>query len=85
MYAEEDYLMLSGIQHFAFCARQWAMIHIEQQWAENYYTVILERKNLAETTHINPCLACRFCISVLIFCLQCFLHSLIALGRKNRI
>ncbi len=32
MYGEEDYLMLSGIQHFAFCRRQWAMIHIEQ-WA----------------------------------------------------
>lgn len=38
MYAEEDYLMLSGIQHFAFCKRQWALIHIEQQWAENYRT-----------------------------------------------
>ena len=38
MYVEEDYLMLSGIQHFAFCRRQWAMIHIEQQWAENYRT-----------------------------------------------
>lgn len=38
MYAEEDYLMLSGIQHFAFCKRQWAIIHIEQQWAENYRT-----------------------------------------------
>ena len=38
MYREEDYLMLSGIQHFAFCRRQWAMIHIEQQWAENYRT-----------------------------------------------
>lgn len=38
MYDEEDYLMLSGIQHFAFCRRQWAMIHIEQQWAENYRT-----------------------------------------------
>lgn len=38
MYSEEDYLMLSGIQHFAFCRRQWAMIHIEQQWAENYRT-----------------------------------------------
>lgn len=31
--------MLSGIQHFAFCRRQWALIHIEQQWAENYRTV----------------------------------------------
>lgn len=38
MYVEEEYLMLSGIQHFAFCRRQWAMIHIEQQWAENYRT-----------------------------------------------
>lgn len=38
MYFEEDYLMLSGIQHFAFCRRQWAMIHIEQQWAENFRT-----------------------------------------------
>lgn len=38
MYVEEDYLMLSGIQHFAFCKRQWALIHIEQQWAENYKT-----------------------------------------------
>lgn len=38
MYSEEDYLMLSGIQHFAFCRRQWALIHIEQQWAENYRT-----------------------------------------------
>lgn len=38
MYREEDYLMLSGLQHFAFCRRQWALIHIEQQWAENYRT-----------------------------------------------
>lgn len=38
MYSEEDYLMLSGIQHFAFCRRQWALIHIEQQWADNYRT-----------------------------------------------
>lgn len=39
MYREEDYLMISGLQHFAFCRRQWALIHIEQQWAENYRTV----------------------------------------------
>lgn len=35
----EDYLDLSGIQHFVFCPRQWALIHIEQQWAENERTV----------------------------------------------
>ena len=37
-YAEDDYLMLSGIQHFQFCKRQWGLIHIEQQWAENEAT-----------------------------------------------
>lgn len=37
-YPESDYLMLSGLQHFEFCRRQWALIHIEQQWAENYRT-----------------------------------------------
>jgi len=39
MYAEHDLLMLSGIQHVAFCERQWALIHIEQQWNENVLTV----------------------------------------------
>ena len=38
MYREEDYLQLSGIQHFAFCRRQWALIHVEQQWEENFHT-----------------------------------------------
>lgn len=38
MYDEEDFLMISGLQHFMFCRRQWAIIHIEQQWAENYRT-----------------------------------------------
>lgn len=37
-YAEDDMLMLSGIQHFVFCPRQWAIIHIEQQWNENSLT-----------------------------------------------
>lgn len=39
MYAEEDFLQLSGLQHFAFCRRQWALIHIEMQWQENLRTV----------------------------------------------
>lgn len=38
-YKEDDFLMLSGIQHFAFCRRQWALIHIEQLWDENLRTV----------------------------------------------
>lgn len=38
MYTEDEMLMLSGIQHYMFCPRQWALIHIEQQWAENRLT-----------------------------------------------
>jgi CRISPR-associated exonuclease Cas4 len=37
--AEDRYLMLSGLQHFQFCKRQWALIHVEQQWEENVKTV----------------------------------------------
>lgn len=39
-YDEDDYLMLSGIQHYAFCPRQWALIHMEEMWDENYLTSI---------------------------------------------
>lgn len=38
-YDEDDMLMLSGIQHYRFCPRQWALIHIEQQWADNRLTM----------------------------------------------
>ena len=38
-YEEDDMLMLSGIQHFRFCPRQWALIHIEQQWDDNRLTI----------------------------------------------
>ncbi|TFJ91953.1 CRISPR-associated protein Cas4 [Lentibacillus salicampi] len=45
-YKEEDHLLLSGLQHFVFCKRQWALIHIEQEWKENVLTV--EGNNLHE-------------------------------------
>ena len=38
IYQEKDFLQLSGLQHFVFCRRQWALIHIEHQWAENTLT-----------------------------------------------
>ena len=41
-YREDGFLMLSGIQHFIFCRRQWALIHIEQQWKENEHTIVGE-------------------------------------------
>ncbi|MBI5029477.1 MAG: CRISPR-associated protein Cas4 [Chloroflexi bacterium] len=37
-YTPDDLLPLSGIQHFLFCRRQWALIHVEQQWKENVLT-----------------------------------------------
>lgn len=37
-YNQDDILPLSGIQHFLFCRRQWALIHVEQQWKENALT-----------------------------------------------
>ena len=39
MYDEEDLLQLSALQHFLFCPRQCALIHIEQIWEENLYTI----------------------------------------------
>lgn len=39
MYREDEFLALSGLQHFVFCRRQWALIHIEHQWQENLSTV----------------------------------------------
>lgn len=49
MYNEDEFLQLSGIQHFAFCRRQWALIHIEMQWKENLRTV--EGQILHENAH----------------------------------
>ncbi|MGM9618452.1 MAG: CRISPR-associated protein Cas4 [Oscillospiraceae bacterium] len=49
IYAEEDFLQLSGLQHFRFCRRQWALIHIEAQWRENYFTV--DGSLMHETAH----------------------------------
>ena len=51
MYKEEEFLQLSGIQHFAFCRRQWALAYIELQWEENVLTV--EGHLLHENAH-NP-------------------------------
>jgi CRISPR-associated exonuclease Cas4 len=34
-----DYVMLSALQHYAYCPRQCALIHIEQTFDENLYTL----------------------------------------------
>lgn len=38
MDADESYLPISGLQHLAFCPRQWGLIHLEQVWQENRLT-----------------------------------------------
>jgi CRISPR-associated exonuclease Cas4 len=45
-YTPDELLPLSGLQHFLFCRRQWALIHIEMQWQDNVLTV--EGKQLHE-------------------------------------
>lgn len=49
MYAESDLLPLSGLQHLSFCERQWALIHLEQQWVENRLTA--EGREMHEHAH----------------------------------
>src|ERR1022692_5013094 len=49
MYTEDDLLPLSDLQHLVFCERQWALIHIEQVWAENRLTA--EGRVLHERAH----------------------------------
>jgi CRISPR-associated exonuclease Cas4 len=44
-FSEDDLLPLSGLAHMAFCERRWALVHLEQQWAENHFT--------AEGTHLH--------------------------------
>jgi CRISPR-associated exonuclease Cas4 len=49
----DDMLQMSGIQHFCFCRRQWALIHLEQQWRENLRTT--EGHLLHEVCHDVEC------------------------------
>lgn len=37
-YTEDELIMLSALQHFMYCERQCALIHIEQIWSENLFT-----------------------------------------------
>ncbi|WP_435939384.1 CRISPR-associated protein Cas4 [Moraxella bovoculi] len=38
MDSDKRIILLSALQHYAFCPRQCALIHNEQAWAENYLT-----------------------------------------------
>lgn len=53
LYGEDDLVMISALQHLLFCPRQCALIHIEQQWAENRFTtegrILHEKVDIAGT------------------------------------
>jgi CRISPR-associated exonuclease Cas4 len=49
MYAEDELLPISALQHYVFCPRQCALIHIEQLWSENVFTA--EGRGLHEKVH----------------------------------
>lgn len=38
MYSEDELIPISGLQHVVFCERQFALIHLEQVWADNRFT-----------------------------------------------
>ncbi|MFB3895587.1 MAG: CRISPR-associated protein Cas4 [bacterium] len=38
LYQDDELLALSGLQHLAFCERQWGLLVLEQQWTENLFT-----------------------------------------------
>lgn len=39
MYTEDDFIMISSLQHYIFCPRQCGLIHIDDVWQENLFTV----------------------------------------------
>lgn len=39
MYSDGELLPLSGLQHIAYCERQYALIHVEQAWEESVDTL----------------------------------------------
>ena len=49
MFPEENLLPISALQHYIYCPRQCALIHLEQAWAENRFTA--EGRVLHKNTH----------------------------------
>ncbi|MEI6647167.1 MAG: CRISPR-associated protein Cas4 [bacterium] len=53
MYAEENLLPLSAVSQYAYCPRRFALIHIEQLWADNIHTAV--GNVLHEKVHSGAC------------------------------
>ena len=67
MEGEDDLLPISALQHFVFCPRQCALIHVERLWAENRLTaegqLLHARVQSGETTTRGSCGSCAGCRS----------------------
>ncbi|MEJ1365253.1 MAG: CRISPR-associated protein Cas4 [Candidatus Sedimenticola sp. (ex Thyasira tokunagai)] len=52
-FKDDDLLPISALQHYAYCPRQFALIHLEQIWEENRFTaegqLLHQRVNSGET------------------------------------
>lgn len=49
---EAEPIAISALQHYLYCPRQCALIHLEQAWAENVFTA--EGRLLHERAHEGP-------------------------------
>ncbi len=52
MFTEDQLLPISALQHWLYCPRQYALIHLEQAWAENRFTS--EGRELHKKAHDGP-------------------------------
>jgi len=48
-YSEEDLLPISALSHLLFCERRAMLVHLEEAWRDNVYTV--EGRNVHENAH----------------------------------
>ncbi|OYV86926.1 MAG: CRISPR-associated protein Cas4 [Ignavibacteriae bacterium 37-53-5] len=39
MFTEDDFFQISALQHYVYCPRQCALIHVEDVWKANVFTV----------------------------------------------
>ena len=51
---DSDFLMISGLKHFQFCRRRWALVHIEQLWEENALTLEGHYMHDSVTMRLQP-------------------------------
>lgn len=52
MFSEDQLVAISALQHWLYCPRQCALIHVEQAWAENRFTA--EGKVMHARAHDGP-------------------------------